>query len=283
MQYTGFFRRTLGTCWIATFLLVGHGCGGASDEPRTGAQSKAVQSSAAYDIAVDMWIRRQQPRQALEQALTAIELDEENADAQHLVALLYLDFCRVSADECRLREAEVHTRLALEARQDYREAQNTLGVVLIHQKRYRDAIPVLQALTQDILYQTPENAWGNLGWAYLEAGQIQAAIDALLRSTAVQPEFCVGHYRLALAYEKKNRVEPALQAYNRALAVDHPRCRAMQVAYLGRARLLFRLGRQDDAVTDLEECVHLDKDTATGQQCGAELGRIQSDEGPQAK
>ncbi|MEN9579251.1 MAG: hypothetical protein RJA70_2260 [Pseudomonadota bacterium] len=269
--------RRLSVHWLLALAAAGaFSCGSSGgEEPRTGAQSKAVQSSAAYDIAADLWMRQQQPRQALEQALSALKLDNENADAQHLVALLYLDFCRRDEEECRLSEAETHARAALEAREDFREAQNTLGVILVHQKRYGAAIQVLRTLTQDILYQTPENAWGNLGWAYLENGQVQEAIDALLRCTAVQPDFCVGHYRLAMAYERKKQWGPALQAYNRALAVEHPRCRAMQVAYPARARLLVQLGRQDDAVTDLEECVHLDKNTASGRQCRAQLGRIQ--------
>src|SRR5688572_15287740 len=157
-----------------------------------GAQDPSRQSEAEYDIARDLWLRRGQTRQALERALKATELDPENADASHLVALLYLDFCSRGPAECKLEEAERFARRAVALKSDYREAKNTLGVALIHRKKAPEAVEVLRTLTEDILYQTPENAWGNLGWAYLELEKFDEAIDALRRSVAAQPLFCVG-------------------------------------------------------------------------------------------
>jgi type IV pilus assembly protein PilF len=244
---------------------------GPSEAAQNPAQSESAQSLAEVDLAQDLWLQRGEPRLALDHTLKAIELDEDNAEAAHLAALLYLDFCNRDAQECRLDDAERYARQAIAIRDDFREAQNTLAVVLIHQKKYADAIAVLRPLSQDILYQTPENAWGNLGWAELELGHTEAAIEALRRSTAVQPEFCVGFYRLGLAYERKADLPSALDAYTRALKVDHPRCRALQVAYAARASVALQLGRQDEAVRDLEECVRLDKLTATGRQCGTLL------------
>ena len=136
-------------------------------------------SIAEYDLARDLWLTRGQPREALDHVLKAVELDDENADAAHLAALIYLDFCRVGTADCRLAEAEKQARHALEVKQDFREARNTLGVILIHLHRYPDAVRELTPLTTDILYRTPENAWGNIGWAYLEQGALPEARVAL--------------------------------------------------------------------------------------------------------
>ena len=84
-------------------------------------------SESEYDIARDLWLRRNQPREALAHALKAVDLDEGNAEAAHLVALLYLDFCSRGPTECRLSEAEKHARLALRNKPDFREAKNTLA------------------------------------------------------------------------------------------------------------------------------------------------------------
>lgn len=247
------------------------GCAGGSGE---GARDPHAMSDSEYDVARDLWLRRNQPRQALDHALKAVELNDENADAAHLVALLYMDFCSRGPGECRLAEAERHARLALEARADYREATNTLGVILIHQKRYHDAIKVLKPLTEDILYQTPENAWGNLGWAQLESGNTDAAVESLRRSIAAQPLFCVGLYRLGIAYERRREDTAAAEALTRALETQAPGCNSLQDAYAARARIELRLGNQPSAKADLERCVELSRKTSAGKECSSMLQKF---------
>ena len=239
-----------------------------------GAQDPARQSESEYDIARDLWLRRGQVREALERALKALELDEQNADAHHLVALLYLDFCSRSPGECRLADAERHARAALEHRPEFRDARNTLGVILIHERRFADAITVLRPLSEDILYQTPEKAWGNLGWAYLEAGDLERAIDALRRSIAAQPLFCVGSFRLGLAYEKKGELVAAFDALTRALETEAPECSRLQDAVFARARVAERLGRTDAARADLTRCVELSSVTSSGKNCRSMLEKL---------
>ena len=236
-----------------------------------GAHDPVRMSESEYDIARDLWLRRSQPREALAHALKAVDLDESNAEAAHLVALLYLDFCSRGPAECRLSEAEKQARLALRNRPDFREAKNTLAVVLIHEKRFQDAVLVLKPLTEDILYQTPENAWGNLGWAYLEQGSLDSAIDALKRSVAAQPVFCVGSFRLGLAFERKQEFTSALDAFTRALETDAPGCNSLQDALAARARVRMKLGDPDSARADLERCRTLSGKTEAGKECSSML------------
>jgi Tfp pilus assembly protein PilF len=258
--------------WPLFMCMLAACAGSAASAP--GAQEPERQAEAEYDIARDLWLRRQQPREALDHALKAIDLDDENAEAAHLAALIYLDFCSRGPSDCRLDEAERHARRALELKQDFREARNTLGVVLIHQHKPAEAVKVLKPLTEDILYPTPENAWGNLGWAYLELGQIDAAVDALRRSIAAQPLFCVGHLRLGLAYERQNEAVAARDAFTQALETQAPGCNALQDAFAGRARVQTKAGQLDAARADLERCVELSKKTPAGKECGSMLGKL---------
>lgn len=252
---------------LLAVMLQGAGCAaGAANLP---AGDPERMSESEYDIARDLWLRQNDARAALSHALEAVELNEDNAEANHLVALLYLSFCTRTTDECRLGEAERYARAAVSAKQDFREAQNTLGVVLIHRRKYHDAIQVLRPLSQDILYPTPETAWGNLGWAYLELGQLDRAVDALRRSVAAQPLFCVGNYRLGLAHERKQQFELAVEALTRALETEDPRCKGLQEAYAARARAQLRLGRADQARPDLQRCVELDRRTQVAQECAS--------------
>ena len=263
-------------CGLALGLL---GC--SSPQTPSAAQDEQSQSIAEYDIARDLWLNRGQPREALDHVLKALALDEENADAQHLAALIYLDFCRqTTAESCRLSEAEKHARAALELNEDFREARNTLGVTLIHEQRYREAIEVLTPLARDMLYRTPENAWGNIGWAYLLEGSLPEAVNALQRSVAAQPEFCVGHFRLGQAHERMGNSAQALEAYSHALEAAGGRCQGLQEAYAGRARLLTGMNRAAEAESDLQTCVRLDKRTDAGRECLALQAQVQTPPAP---
>jgi type IV pilus assembly protein PilF len=259
---------------IALIALLG-ACAPGKDAASPGADPVRM-SESEYDIARDLWLRQHRPREALAHALEAVELDDENADACHLVALLYLQFCSDpnTPGDCRLDAAEKFARAAVEARESFREAQNTLGVVLIHRKRHQEAIAVLKPLTEDILYQTPENAWGNLGWAYLELGKLDLALDALRRAMAAQPMFCVGGFRLGLALERKQRLTEAHEALTQALETNAPGCSALQEAYAARTRVLLALGQKAAARADLQRCAELSVQTRTGKECRSMLANL---------
>lgn len=265
-------ERMAGQRWVALVALSVACSSSNTAGPR--AQDPSRQAETEYDVARDLWLRRNDPRSALDHALKAAKLDDENAEAAHLVALLYLDFCSRNAAECRLPEAERFARRALEVKSDFREAKNTLAVILIHEHRPKEAAEILVPLTQDILYQTPEDAWGNLGWAYLELGKLEPAVDALRRSVAAQPAFCVGNYRLGVAYERLGQLSLAETAYTQALETEAPGCAGLQDAWFGRARVRARAANQAEAEADLERCVALSKATATGKECSSMLAKL---------
>ena len=231
-----------------------------------GASAPDRQSEAEYDLARDAWIRRGDAREGLAHALKSVEIDEDNADAHHLLALIYLDLCQRLAQDCRLADAETEAKRALKLRADFREARNTLGVILIHSRKPAEAILVLEPLTKDILYATPESAWGNLGWAYLELGRLDDAREALLRSIAAQPRFCVGHYRLGLVQERLGHREAAIESFTNALQAD-TRCSGLQDAMLHRAKNHLSLGHTEPARADLSRCAQLSLGTLAGKEC----------------
>ncbi len=230
------------------------------------------QSEGEYDVALDLRTKRDL-RNALAHAQKAVELNDGNADASHLIALIYLDFCASSkvVEDCRLSEAEKATRQALKARPDFREAQNTLGVILINEKRYDEAVAVLDPLAHDMLYQMPWDAWGNLGLAYLEKGKLEDAVSALKRSINAEPRYCVGNYRLGLALEKKGDLDAARQAFSQAVETNHPECQRLQDAFEARARVYSKSKNCELARGDWERCRDLSPNTPAGLRCLASL------------
>jgi len=250
------------------------GCTGTKGQPA--AQSPERQSDAEYDLAVDLF-KKNNPRSALDHARKSVELNEENDKASYLVALILLSFCTgprgFEQPDCKLAEIEKSARQSLKVAPQNREARNFLGQTLINEKKFKEAITVLEPLTKDPAYSTPHLAWGNLGWAQVEDGQIDRGLESLRNAVAAEPRFCVGHYHMGLALERKGDIAGAERSLTSAVTADKD-CETLQDGWEARARVRARLMKIEDAKKDYERCVELSKETATGKKCAVELKKL---------
>ena len=257
---------------LAACLLVG-GCG-TKGANTPGAQSPERQSEAEYDVARDLF-GKNQPREALDHVRKAIELNDENEKALYFASVIHLSFCATlqgfTAPDCKLEEAEKYARLSLKAKETFRDARNILGTVLILEKKYAEAITVLKPLTEDAAYSEPHLAWGNLGWAQVLSGQVDEGIKSL-KNSITNPAFCVGHYRLGVAYEKKGDNALAEASFTSAVSVERPDCQNLQDAWEARARVRMKLGKVADATADLQKCRDIAAESLTGKKCANQLG-----------
>jgi Tfp pilus assembly protein PilF len=264
----GLFRRVwLGNAVaLATCLAVLAGC---VSKSTSAARSPEQQSEGEFYLASDLFSKGDL-RPALDHGRRAVELDDDNAKAHYQVASIYLAFCYrdLHSPDCRLDEAEKSARKALAIEEKFRDARNMLGAVLILQKKYLEATKVLEPLVQDPAYTESHLAWGNYGWAQVLAGSLDQGI-ASLRNSVTNPRFCVGFYRLGLAYEKKGIDFLPLAEANltRAVSVESPDCLAMQDAWEARGRVRARLGRKAEAREDYVKCRDLAADSPTGKAC----------------
>jgi Tfp pilus assembly protein PilF len=236
------------------------------------AQSVERQSDSEYDLARDLF-EKGNPRAALDHAMKAISLNEDNEKAQYFVAVVHLSFCNTNrglvTPECHLSEVEKYARAALKAKPDFRDATNLLGQTLVNEKRCKEAITILEPLTKDPAYVHPYFAWGNLGDAQLCDNQVDAAIVSLKNAVA-EPRFCVGHHRLGLAYEKKGDLPNADASFTNAVSAD-PACEQLQDAWWGRCRIRIRSGNVEWK-KDCEKCRDISAETPTGKLCIQALG-----------
>jgi len=242
---------------------------GCSPSGNPGAQSPERQAEAEYDVARDLYYKGQL-RSALEHARKAVELDDDNSKALYFAGMLHLAFCTgvqgLKASDCQLVEAEKYARRALQQDGTFRDARNGLGQVLILEGKFKDAIEILKPLVNDPAYAAVHLAWGNLGWAQVQSGAVDEGI-ASLKNAVTQPKFCVGFYRLGIAYEKKGDLAQAESSLSEAVQVDSPDCQELQDAWYERGVVRLRLGKNADGCADLARCRELSADTDVGKQC----------------
>ncbi len=255
---------------------MGMGMGCAGKTPGGGIHSPERQSESEYDLAVDTY-HKGEYRQSLDHVLKAVELNDENAKANKFAAELYVLFCDKGEDltgpDCHIDLAEKYARAAVKADSKFNDAKNTLASVFILKKKYKEAIDIYSEIVKDPTYETMYLAWGNLGWAQVQAGQLDEGIRSLKNSTT-EPRFCVGYYRLGVAYEKKGDSAAALSAYTTALGNEG--CQRLQDAFAARARVLLALGKPQDARADLDKCRGIGEGSKTGKTCVKMLAGIPS-------
>jgi type IV pilus assembly protein PilF len=264
--------RLPATCLPVLVLLLGAGllssCGGAAVGP-----DDAERSMKQYELAIGLQGEGNPPG-AFQALFRAIELDPNNSKAHLVLASLFL-LQRDDNPKGHDQKAEHHFREVLrvqasDQRMDEQslvpDAYNGLGVLYIHQGKYREAIAELEQAVADLFNRSAYMAWGNIGWAYTELENYPKAIDALIRAVRLHPKFCVGYYRLGLAYLKTKAFDKAEQSLGRALDVDE-RCKTFQDAWHLRGQARMNLGLRDDARGDFERCVELDATNEAGKSC----------------
>ncbi len=191
----------------------------------------------------------------------SLKLDPSNAEARHLKGFLMMG----------LRDwegAANEFRLALQFQPDLREARNNLGVVLIEQGNYEEAIETIEPLISDPLYGTQYIAQGNLGLAYMKLGDLENARKHLEMAVFLLPSFVLGNNNLGIVYMKMNRTRDALDAFERALK-HAPKNYAEPMYWIG--VIYQKAGRLEEAVASFTRCAEILGDTPLGKRCAARV------------
>ena len=236
-----------------------------------GAADPEHQSISEFNLGLDA-LSHNDFRVALAHAQRAVELDKESSRALYLTSAVYLAFCnglRGFADpDCRLADAEKFARRTIKAAPTYPDAQNLLGEILIDEKRFPEAIAVLKPLTTDPSYTSIHLAWGNLGWAQVQSGDVDSGIVSL-KNSVTEPRFCLGFYRLGMAFEMKGNLAEA--DANLSNAVDGDACKNFQAGFEERGLVRAKLGHAELARTDFQHCKDLAPESLSGKRCNDAL------------
>jgi type IV pilus assembly protein PilF len=239
----------------------------------TQVSEKARQDSNIHLELAQSYLKEGDLVSARREALLAVEKDPQNYEAHYSLAYV---FGQMSDYEHAIK----HARLAIKHAKHYPEAQNLLGVLLVNSGSVDEAIGIFEKLTEDFHYLTPHLAYGNLGDAYTKKGEYEKAVAALKKAVQLQPLFCLGYYRLGVAYNEMKRSKDALEALETCVTTEDQwgDCKRFQEAFALMGDIRAALGTPDTAREDYRKCLELDPNNALGIQCKKKMNAIQGPE-----
>lgn len=187
-------------------------------------------------------------RGGLESYLKALELDPDNPEIHHSLALIYQQL-----GEYQLSLNHFQKTLALKP--DFPEARNNLGTLYILLKEWDLAIEQFEKAAGNLLYQTPDIAYNNMGLAYYYKGSYQKAIESYRQAIKYFPGYAACYGNLALADQAVGDNDGAIEAYQQAIKYDPDN----PDFHLDLGRLFLRLKRKEKAADAFNRVLNLAK------------------------
>ena len=188
----------------------------------------------------------------------------------------------------RYADAERHLVTAIELRkaekdEEYPEAENALGTLLVDAGRAKEALPHFEKARTNLLYATPYFAEQEMGWAMFQLGRHDEAVQHLQRALVAKPDLCGAYMKLAeveVARGDDAHVQNVLSDFltrcdsERLRTSAGPRLIAAAFLELGKSRL--RTGARDAAVDAFKQCLTRFGGEPAGRECDAQLRVLES-------
>ena len=183
---------------------------------------------------------------ALNQLMTAAQLDPQNPVIQHNLGLAY--FVRK-----KYTKAEYHIRQAVQIEKKYTEARSNLGRVLIELSLYKEAIDELKIAQEDLTFPYPEKPLIHSGIAYFKLGLFQQALELLKKSLEIQPKNCASNSFMGRSYFELKEYPRAIQSLNQA--IDFCKGFDFDEPHYYSALSYYQMRKKAKAITTLENLI----------------------------
>lgn len=212
-------------------------------------------------------------RDALAELLKAENAQPSNREVQYMLASTYfMGFNR--HNEAKLALKKVFSL----NREEYPEAENLMGVILLDEGDIKGAISYLEKASNNLLYATPYFALQNLGDAYARQHRYADAVAALQKALQQEPKLCGAYVLLSKTYRTiKQSSTAASTLENGVMHCDTQTMRqfvpqhllAQMYLQLGQVRLL--LGDKKGGKQALETCANRFSSETCANECRSTL------------
>jgi Tfp pilus assembly protein PilF len=250
--------QRLGIPIITLFLLL-------ASALATGCVTEAQQRKKAekeaqyhYDLGASYFGEQFIP-QALRELLLSIEAEPNNPEALHLLGFIYMG-------RKDYPSAIKHFRQAVEQDPEFYICWNNLGTAYLASARWEEAVDLYQDLISKPMYNTPELAYNNLGWAYFNLGMMEQAREQFEMAAFLKPEMCLAHNNLGLVRTKQGNYVGASRSFETAIKG----CPDYAEPNFHLAQIL-QANQNTDARYYYERCYTLASESRWGERCRSYL------------
>ncbi|TYT76137.1 tetratricopeptide repeat protein [Desulfobotulus mexicanus] len=201
---------------------------------------------------------------ALQEFLKAEQLNPRDPYLYNNMGLTYLALDRPES-------AVLSFKKAVNIKSDYAPAQNNLATAYMATGNWDEAIEVLKLLSEDLLYATPHYALSNLGWAYYNLSNYDAALRYYNRSLRHEPRHPPALRGQAMTFSAMGRMSEALRSADR-LTTELPQNDA---AWMLKGEILEKMNQKEEAKKAYEEALRTaGEDTAMKDDAESALRRL---------
>jgi type IV pilus assembly protein PilF len=233
------------------------GCS-AINQKHTKAQKEEAQYR--YQLAYGSFFESKNGDAALQDILLSLQAVEDDPQTHFLAGLIF-------SGRGRHLDAISHYQRAIELKKDFYEAQNNLGTIYLTLEQWDQAIPVFEALSQNVLYPSPGLSHNNLGWAYYKKKNFQKAKAHFLSAIQLSPTLCPSYNNMGLTCMALEEFEPAVRYLKQAI----DRCPQYAEPYHHIGQIFFTLKRFDLSKKAFDKCSKLASESPIGLKCDQKL------------
>lgn len=148
-----------------------------------------TEANARMEMGVN-YLRQNNSPAAMKELTKASQLDPGNPEIVMVLGLAY-------QSRGDYGHAEKYLRRAVDMKPDYPEAHNNLGYLLSLQGRGKEAIREYEAAVANVLYQTPEVGYTNMGEEYRRLNDPGKAEQMYRRAISFNPGYAAAYRGLA--------------------------------------------------------------------------------------
>jgi serine/threonine-protein kinase len=149
-------------------------------------------------------------------------------------------------------QAEADYARALQLDREEFGARRNLGVLLVSQERWEEALPLFESLAQEANPKAFD--WLQLAVLRAQLGDVERALEAYARAQQLDPTLLAAWLQQGQLLLDTGRFEEALEAYDQAARLAP----AQSLVFLKRGVTYTQLGEHEEALRDYERAVRLD-------------------------